>query len=154
MKSFSTHALGLTFGVSLVLAGGMTGIAHATDIGFDPSHLRLVYKVDGGPVPGEPVYKVIDTTSPGGGRFTYHSYSLEYRGLSFVVQAARRELRDGHRHQVRGRRAVRGMSGRHDVRRRRRPQPVRLGQQPRRLRPADLRDAERLSRALVRALTV
>jgi len=37
-------------------------------------------------MPGEPVYKVIDTTAPGGGRFAYHSYSLEYRRLSFVVQ--------------------------------------------------------------------
>src|SRR5262245_47858562 len=37
-------------------------------------------------MPGEPVYKVIDTTAPGGGRFAYHSYSLEYRRLSFVLQ--------------------------------------------------------------------
>lgn len=58
MKSFNTRALGLTLGISLVLAGGMTRIAQATDIGLDPSHLRLVYTVDGGPVPGEPIYKV------------------------------------------------------------------------------------------------
>src|SRR5262245_8469607 len=58
MKSLSTRALGLTLGMSLVLAGAMTRIAQATDIGLDPSHLRLVYTVDGGPVPGEPVYKV------------------------------------------------------------------------------------------------
>jgi hypothetical protein len=39
-------------------------------------------------MPGEPVYKVIDTRSPGGTAFTYHSYSLEYRRLSFVAQTA------------------------------------------------------------------
>ena len=39
-------------------------------------------------MPGEPVYKVIDTKSPGGTAFTYHSYSLEYRRLSFVAQTA------------------------------------------------------------------
>jgi hypothetical protein len=39
-------------------------------------------------MPGEPVYKVIDTQSPGGTAFAYHSYSLEYRHLSFVAQTA------------------------------------------------------------------
>jgi hypothetical protein len=39
-------------------------------------------------MPGEPVYKVIDTRSPGGTAFTYHSYSLDYRRLSFVAQTA------------------------------------------------------------------
>ena len=39
-------------------------------------------------MPGEPVYKVIDTRSPGGTAFAYHSYSLEYRRLSFVAQTA------------------------------------------------------------------
>ena len=39
-------------------------------------------------MPGEPIYKVIDTQSPGGTAFTYHSYSLEYRRLSFVAQTA------------------------------------------------------------------
>jgi len=39
-------------------------------------------------MPGEPVYKVIDTRSPGGASFAYHSYSLEYRRLSFVAQTA------------------------------------------------------------------
>ena len=39
-------------------------------------------------MPGEPVYKIIDTRSPGGTTFAYHSYSLEYRGLSFVAQTA------------------------------------------------------------------
>ena len=39
-------------------------------------------------MPGEPVYKVIDTNSPGGAAFSYHSYSLEYRRLSFVAQTA------------------------------------------------------------------
>src|SRR5262245_10472870 len=39
-------------------------------------------------MPGEPVYKVIDTQSPGGATFSYHSYSLEYRRLSFVAQTA------------------------------------------------------------------
>ena len=39
-------------------------------------------------MPGEPVYKVIDTQSPGGAAFAYHSYSLEYRRLSFVAQTA------------------------------------------------------------------
>jgi hypothetical protein len=39
-------------------------------------------------MPGEPVYKVIDTVSPGGARFVYHSYSLDYRRLSFVAQTA------------------------------------------------------------------
>lgn len=39
-------------------------------------------------MPGEPIYKVIDTQSPGGGAFAYHSYSLEYRRLSFVAQTA------------------------------------------------------------------
>jgi len=39
-------------------------------------------------MPGEPVYKVIDTQSPGGTAFAYHSYSLEYRRLSFVAQTA------------------------------------------------------------------
>jgi hypothetical protein len=39
-------------------------------------------------MPGEPVYKVIDTQSPGGTAFSFHSYSLEYRRLSFVAQTA------------------------------------------------------------------
>lgn len=39
-------------------------------------------------MPGEPIYKVIDTQSAGGTAFTYHSYSLEYRRLSFVAQTA------------------------------------------------------------------
>ena len=39
-------------------------------------------------MPGEPVYKVIDTVSPGGTAFVYHSYSLEYRRLGFVAQTA------------------------------------------------------------------
>jgi hypothetical protein len=39
-------------------------------------------------MPGEPVYKVIDTRSSGGTAFAYHSYSLEYRRLSFVAQTA------------------------------------------------------------------
>ena len=37
-------------------------------------------------MPGTPLYKVIDTTTPGGTPFVYHSYSLEYRRLSFVAQ--------------------------------------------------------------------
>jgi hypothetical protein len=39
-------------------------------------------------MPGEPTYKVIGTQSPGGTAFDYHSYSLEYRRLSFVAQTA------------------------------------------------------------------
>lgn len=39
-------------------------------------------------MPGAPVYKVIDTVSAGGTKFVYHSYSLEYRRLSFVAQGA------------------------------------------------------------------
>ncbi len=39
-------------------------------------------------MPGEPVYKVIDTQSPRGTAFAYHSYSLDYRRLSFVAQTA------------------------------------------------------------------
>ena len=39
-------------------------------------------------MPGEPVYKVINTASPGGTPFVYHSYSLEVRRLSFVAQTA------------------------------------------------------------------
>jgi hypothetical protein len=39
-------------------------------------------------MPGAPVYKVLDTVSAGGTRFVYHSYSLEYRRLSFVAQTA------------------------------------------------------------------
>ncbi len=39
-------------------------------------------------MPGEPVYKVLDTRSPGGTPFVYHSYSLDYRRLSFVAQTA------------------------------------------------------------------
>jgi len=39
-------------------------------------------------MPGTPVYKVIDTTTPAGTAFVYHSYSLEYRRLSFVAQTA------------------------------------------------------------------
>ena len=39
-------------------------------------------------MPGEPTYKVIDTQSPGGAAFAYHSYSLELGGLSFVAQTA------------------------------------------------------------------
>jgi len=39
-------------------------------------------------MPGEPVYKLIDTASPGGTRFVYHSYSLDYRRLAFVAQTA------------------------------------------------------------------
>ncbi|MGQ3297227.1 hypothetical protein [Reyranella sp.] len=39
-------------------------------------------------MPGAPVYKVLDTVSPGGTPFVYHSYSLEYRRLSFVAQSA------------------------------------------------------------------
>lgn len=37
-------------------------------------------------MPGTPVYKVIDTATPAGTAFVYHSYSLEYRRLSFVAQ--------------------------------------------------------------------
>ena len=51
-------ALGLTLGVSLVLVGSIASTAQATDIGFDPSHFRVAYTVTGGPVPGEPIYKV------------------------------------------------------------------------------------------------
>jgi hypothetical protein len=39
-------------------------------------------------MPGAPVYKVLDTVSAGGAPFVYHSYSLEYRRLSFVAQSA------------------------------------------------------------------
>jgi len=39
-------------------------------------------------MPGAPGYQVVDTTSPGGPPFVYHSYSLEYRRLSFVAQTA------------------------------------------------------------------
>ena len=39
-------------------------------------------------MPGEPIYKVVDTRSPAGTTFAYHSYSLEYRRLSFVAQTA------------------------------------------------------------------
>jgi hypothetical protein len=39
-------------------------------------------------MPGEPVYKLIDTVSPGGTKFVYHSYSLDDRRLSFVAQTA------------------------------------------------------------------
>src|SRR5215831_13047153 len=52
------RALGLTLGVSIALVGSMVGTALATDIGFDPSHFRVAYTVTGGPVPGEPIYKV------------------------------------------------------------------------------------------------
>lgn len=39
-------------------------------------------------MPGAPVYKVIDTVSAAGTPFVYHSYSVEYRRLSFVAQSA------------------------------------------------------------------
>jgi hypothetical protein len=39
-------------------------------------------------MPGEPVYKLIDTVSRGGTKFVYHTYSLDYRRLSFVAQTA------------------------------------------------------------------
>lgn len=39
-------------------------------------------------MPGEPLYKLIDTVSPGGTKFVYHSYSLDDRRLSFVAQTA------------------------------------------------------------------
>ncbi len=39
-------------------------------------------------MPAEPVYKVVDTTSPAGTRFDTHSYSLDHGGLSFAAQAA------------------------------------------------------------------
>src|SRR5260370_6034418 len=39
-------------------------------------------------MPGEPVYKLIDTASPGGTPFVYHSYSLDDRRLAFVAQTA------------------------------------------------------------------
>ena len=39
-------------------------------------------------MPGRPIYKVIDTATPAGTPFVYHSYSLEYRRLSFVAQTA------------------------------------------------------------------
>jgi hypothetical protein len=39
-------------------------------------------------MPGQPVYKLLDTTSPGGTAFVLHSYSLEFRRLSFVAQTA------------------------------------------------------------------
>ena len=39
-------------------------------------------------MPAAPVYKKIDTTTPAGTPFVYHSYSLEYRRLSFVAQSA------------------------------------------------------------------
>ena len=39
-------------------------------------------------MPGAPVYKVLDTVSALGTPFVYHSYSLEYRRLSFVAQSA------------------------------------------------------------------
>jgi hypothetical protein len=39
-------------------------------------------------MPGEPLYKLVDTVSLGGTPFVYHSYSLDYRGLSFVAQTA------------------------------------------------------------------
>ena len=39
-------------------------------------------------MPGEPVYKLIDTASPAGTRFVYHSYSLDRGTVSFVAQTA------------------------------------------------------------------
>ena len=39
-------------------------------------------------MPGQPLYKQLDTTSPGGTAFVLHSYSLEFRRLSFVAQTA------------------------------------------------------------------
>ena len=39
-------------------------------------------------MPGTPLYKVIDTATPAGTPFVYHSFSLEYRRLSFVAQTA------------------------------------------------------------------
>ena len=39
-------------------------------------------------MPGEPIYKVIDTRSPAGTAFAYHSYSLAYGRMSVVAQTA------------------------------------------------------------------
>ncbi|MCF8532939.1 MAG: hypothetical protein K9G48_08040 [Reyranella sp.] len=44
-----------------------------------------VFLVD---MPGTPTYKSIDTATPAGTTFVYHSYSLEYRRLAFVAQTA------------------------------------------------------------------
>src|SRR5260370_2925807 len=39
-------------------------------------------------MPGEPVYKLMDTAAPGGRSLVYHSYSVDYRRLAFVAQTA------------------------------------------------------------------
>ncbi|WP_422001898.1 hypothetical protein [Reyranella sp.] len=62
--------------------------------GFDAAAQSTWYAVRGADhsfivdMPGEPTYKVIDTRSPGGTAFPYHSYSLDSGGMAFVAQTA------------------------------------------------------------------
>jgi hypothetical protein len=66
----------------LVLAAGEIG---AQSVWYAVRGADRSFIVD---MPGEPVYKVIDTVSPAGTRFVYHSYSLDLGRLSFVAQTA------------------------------------------------------------------
>ena len=78
------------------VGGGCTGGPGAAQAASAPSQApQSIWYAVRGPdnafivdMPGEPVYKLIDTVSPGGTKFVYHSYSLDYRGLSFAAQTA------------------------------------------------------------------
>ena len=71
--------------VALPLAAAVAGEAAAQAGWLAVQDTDNSFLVD---MPGRPVYKVIDTTTPAGTAFVYHSYSLEYRRLSFVAQTA------------------------------------------------------------------
>ena len=72
----------LLIALPVVVAAGSAAAQSTWYAVRGPDHAFIV------DMPGEPVYKVIDTRSPGGTAFAYHSYSLEYRRLSFVAQTA------------------------------------------------------------------
>jgi len=71
--------------VALPLAAVVAGEASAQTGWIAVQDIDNSFLVD---MPGRPIYKVIDTTTPAGTAFVYHSYSLEYRRLSFVAQTA------------------------------------------------------------------
>jgi hypothetical protein len=73
------------FALPLAMAAGAAGAQVQKATWFAVRGADHSFVVD---MPGEPAYKVIDTRSPGGTPFVYHSYSLEFRRLAFVAQTA------------------------------------------------------------------
>lgn len=89
---FPPHFVGRRIVGRLLLAAPLALVASGNAVAqIQKPGWMVVQGADGSfavDMPGQPVYKQLDTTSPGGAAFVLHSYSLEFRRLSFVAQTA------------------------------------------------------------------